>query len=75
MKRSTEELRAQLIRYGRRRDDAIEELARCNHGLGALLTEARDEHRVTLTKAARIAGVSRPLAYKLMRQVGGSDDG
>lgn len=70
---SNNDVREQLRRYGKQRDEAISALARANHHLGHLLRRVQSEYPfMTMTEAARIAGVSRPIAYKLMAKVGGS---
>lgn len=71
--RSAEEIRDELRRWGAYRTIAQAKVLQADEAIGFRLAEVQAHPEITMSEAADIAGVSRPLAYRLMGKVGGSE--
>lgn len=65
---TADDLRTSLAIHGDARRRARERVARVDADLAALLAQAVDHPELTMIEAAKLAGVGRSMAYKLVRE-------
>ena len=68
--RDPNEIRRELAAAGRKYAKALARAAEADQQLGRLLADAQGT--IPMTEAARLAGIGRPLAYKLAKRTDGS---
>lgn len=58
----------ELGKLGRIRTDIYADVAVVDSDIGKVLDEAKDHPEISMSEAAKVAGLGRPMAYKLIRK-------